>query len=58
MGKTTPEPEIIEPVNLCDPEGNLNPEAVGWSRHPLHHCNLRGHWPRKKRWRNGDNSEA
>ena len=50
MGKTTPEPEIIEPVNLCDPEGNLNPEAVGWSRHPLHHCNLRGHWPRKKRW--------
>ena len=31
-------------------EGTLNPEAVGWSRHPLHTCNLRGRFPRKKRW--------
>ncbi len=44
------EPELTEVVNLCDSRGNLNPAAVGWSRHPLHHCNLRGHWPRKKRW--------
>jgi hypothetical protein len=44
------EPELTEPVNLCDQSGNLNPVAVGWSRHPLHHCNLQGHWPRKKRW--------
>ena len=44
------EPELIQPVELCDAQGTLNPKAVGWSRHPYHHCNLRGHWPRKKRW--------
>lgn len=44
------EPELTDPVNLCDSKGNLNPAAIGWSRQPLHHCNLRGHWPRKKRW--------
>ena len=44
------EPELTQPVNLCIPSGNLNPAAIGWSRHPLHHCNLKGHWPRKKRW--------
>lgn len=50
MNETYFEPEITEPVNLCDPRGRLNPAAIGWSRHPMHHCNLRGHWPRKKRW--------
>ncbi len=50
MNATYHEPELTEPVNLCDPHGNLNPEAVGWSRHPLHYCNLRGRWLRKKRW--------
>ena len=50
MGETYHEPELINPVNLCYPNGNLNPDAVGWSRHPLHRCNLHGHWPRKKRW--------
>ena len=44
------EPELDHPVDLCDSHGNLNPAAVGWSRQPLHHCNLKGHWPRKKRW--------
>lgn len=44
------EPELTEPVDLCDSKGNLNPAAVGWSRHPLHTCNLSGHWLRKKRW--------
>jgi hypothetical protein len=44
------EPELTEPVQLCDPGGNLNRNAIGWSRHPLHNCNLKGHWPRKKRW--------
>jgi hypothetical protein len=44
------EPELTQPVDLCDTHGNLNPEAVGWSRQPLHYCNLKGHWPRKKRW--------
>ena len=44
------EPELTEPVELCDHRGNLNPEAIGWSRQPLHFCNLKGHWPRKKSW--------
>lgn len=44
------EPELTQPVDLCDLQGNLNPAAVGWSRHSLHFCNLKGHWPRKKRW--------
>ncbi len=43
-------PEIVAPVDLCSNDGILNPDAVGWSRHPLHRCNLSGHWPRKKRW--------
>jgi len=43
-------PEITEPVDLCLDGGVLNPAAVGWSRHPLHRCNLSGRWPRKKRW--------
>ncbi len=50
MNTKTQEPELTEPVNLCDAKGNLNPAAVGWSRHPLHHCNLKGHWLRKKQW--------
>ena len=44
------EPELTTPVDLCDSRGNLDPSAVGWSRHPLHNCNLKGHCPRKKRW--------
>jgi len=44
------EPELTHPVDLCSPNGNLNPDAIGWSRQPLHFCNLKGHWPRKKRW--------
>ncbi|MBX7160862.1 MAG: DUF2804 domain-containing protein [Acidimicrobiia bacterium] len=46
----THEPEITHPVQQCLPDGRLNPEAVGWSRHPLHDCNLLGRWGRKKRW--------
>lgn len=44
------EPELMEPVDLCRPGGMLNPEAVGWSRLPLHNCNLSGSPLRKKRW--------
>ncbi len=44
------EPEITTAVDLCDAHGRLNPAAVGWSRKPLVRANLRGHWPRKKRW--------
>jgi hypothetical protein len=45
----TTEREITEPVDLCLPDGRLNPAAVGWSRHPLHRPNLHG-WGRGKRW--------
>lgn len=44
------ERELTSPVDLCQPDGRLNPAAVGWSRKPLHRCNLHGRWPRKKRW--------
>lgn len=46
----TPERELTTFVDLCLPDGRLNPAAVGWSRRPLHRCNLHGRWPRKKRW--------
>jgi hypothetical protein len=44
------EKEITESVLLCDAGGRLNREAVGWTRKPLHICNLSGRWPRKKKW--------
>lgn len=47
----THEREITEPVDLCTADGRrLNPAARGWSRIPLHTCNLRGSWARNKRW--------
>jgi hypothetical protein len=42
--------EITQEVPLCLPGGTLNPAARGWSRHPLHRCNLEGRFLRKKRW--------
>lgn len=45
----THEREITEPVDLCLSDGTLNPDAVGWTRRPLHRANLRG-WGRTKRW--------
>lgn len=47
------EREITSPVDLCLPNGRLNPDAVGWSRLPLHTANLRGGpgwWGRTKCW--------
>ncbi|WP_067432399.1 DUF2804 domain-containing protein [Nocardioides jensenii] len=41
--------ELTEPIDLCLPDGTLDPAAVGWSRTPLHHANLQG-WGRNKRW--------
>ncbi len=41
--------EITSAVPLCTASGRLNPEAVGWSRRPVHTANLRG-WGRTKRW--------
>ncbi len=48
---TTREPELTQPVDLCEPDGRtLAPGARGWSRVPLHTANLRGGWGRTKRW--------
>lgn len=44
------EPELTTPVRLCGDDGSLNPEAVGWSREPVHDCALPGSWGRRKRW--------
>src|SRR5690606_12319640 len=43
------EREITAPVDLCRPDGRLEPAAVGWTRRPLHRGNLRG-WGRRNRW--------
>lgn len=42
--------EIEHPTDLCTATGELNPDAVGWSRWPLHRCNLEGPRWRRKRW--------
>jgi len=44
------EKELTEPINLCLPNGRLNPSANGWSRQALQNCQLYGHPLRKKRW--------
>jgi hypothetical protein len=44
------ERELREPTLLCDRRGDLNPDAVGWSRSPLVTANLHRGWPRRKRW--------
>jgi hypothetical protein len=47
----THEPELLDPVDLCTPDGSLlNPAARGWSRRPLHRANLHGCEGRNKRW--------
>ena len=43
------EREITAPVDICLPDGRLNPDAVGWSRTHLHRANLMG-WGRNKRF--------
>lgn len=47
---STREIELFQPVQLCTSTGQLRPESIGFSRTPLHACNLSGHWPRKKKW--------
>ena len=48
------EREITAEVPLCRPDGRLNPDAVGWTRHPLHDTSRVGSgrrgWGRTKRW--------
>ena len=46
----THERELTEEVLECRADGTLNPDAVGFSRRPVHRCNLSGSWGRKKRW--------
>jgi Protein of unknown function (DUF2804) len=44
------ERELTDDVDLCTGDGRLNPDAIGWSRRPLHGCTLPGTWGRRKRW--------
>ncbi|MBZ5711882.1 DUF2804 domain-containing protein [Nannocystis pusilla] len=47
------EREIVAAVELCRPDGTLNPAAIGWSRRPLLRTRLPrglGAWGRNKRW--------
>lgn len=44
------ENEIKFPIQLCKKNGNLNQDALGWSRFPYHRCNLSRKWLRKKKW--------
>jgi hypothetical protein len=50
IGALHDERELIQTVDLCLPDGRLNRDAVGWSRYPLHRCNLASSLARKKRW--------
>ncbi|MUT68292.1 DUF2804 family protein [Paenibacillus sp. NEAU-GSW1] len=38
------------PVSLCNERGELANDSVGWSRHPLVRCNVKGNLLRKKKW--------
>ena len=44
------ERELTSAVQLCTPDGRLNPDAIGWSRRPVHDCTLPRSWGRRKRW--------
>ncbi len=44
------ERELHAPVALCDARGSLRPEAIGFSRVPLHDAAIPGRWGRRKRW--------
>ncbi len=44
------EREITLATLLCDKKGNLNPEAIGFSRKPIIESNLSSHFMRKKKW--------
>lgn len=44
------DPELHEPISLCDTRGRLNHAARGWSRTPIHSAELGPWWGRRKRW--------
>ena len=42
--------KLLKPYVLCDNKGLLNPEAIGFARHPLIQSNLTKNFMRKKKW--------
>lgn len=42
--------ELTKPVKLSQSDGRLNDEGIGWARHPIVGCNLKGSFLRKKKW--------
>ncbi|WP_308418988.1 DUF2804 family protein [Virgibacillus oceani] len=44
------EREITHPVLLCDDQGQLNKESIGWAKKPFVTSNLSGQFMRKKKW--------
>lgn len=54
MSSKVVEHEITTPVELCLPNGRLNPASVGWTRSQLHTTDRIGRgaygWGRNKRW--------
>src|SRR5690625_222325 len=44
------EKEITNPVLLCNSDGKLNPDSVGWARRPIITSNVTGSFTRKKKW--------
>jgi hypothetical protein len=53
MSRPTDETELVSPVALCLPNGDLDRRAVGWTRTPLHDTSGiggRSSWGRNKRW--------
>lgn len=54
MSRKVTEREITAPVDLCLPNGRLNPASVGWTRNQLHNTDRIGQgaygWGRNKRW--------
>ncbi|HBX57362.1 MAG TPA: DUF2804 domain-containing protein [Pseudomonas sp.] len=44
------DPQPSSAIALCDAQGQLNPQAIGWSPRPQVDCTLPGHIGRRKRW--------
>ena len=44
------ERELTAPTLLCDSKGLLNPDAIGYSSKSIIQSNLKGQFPRKKKW--------
>lgn len=37
-------------INLCNNDGNLKHESIGFAKNLYISCNLKGKWMRKKKW--------